>query len=254
METRRHMFSRVRGRTQAEFKRGAYPCLALLPSMLHPLTPDPSHCRQAGKMSIRRITKLYHLAEATNLPSILRHGLLSTERLLALAGVGDEERAEIVRRHRPDCVTLVNGVVIRDQKPMPPNMLAPALADGLQPSEWYALLNQFVFLWPSRERLERQKRAYRPRPQIVLVFDAQLLLSDVGDRALVSPINSGNARRRAARRGPKTLIPYPEWKANGWGPYDETAERRRPKSHAPAEILVYEHVPTTEAHLVAVLH
>jgi hypothetical protein len=205
-------------------------------------------------MSIRAITELYHLAEASNLPSILRHGLLSTERLLALAGVADEERAEIIRRHRPDCVTLVNGVVIRDQKPMPPKMLAPVLADGLQPSEWYARLNQFVFLWPSRERLERQERAYHPRPQVVLVFDAEFLLSDVGDRALASPINSGNARRSAARRGPKTLVPYPEWKANGWGLHDETVGRKRPKSHAPAEILVYEHVPTTDAHLRAVLH
>jgi hypothetical protein len=137
---------------------------------------------------------------------------------------------------------------------MPPKMLAPVLADGLQPSEWYARLNQFVFLWPSRERLERQERAYHPRPQVVLVFDAEFLLSDVGDRALASPINSGNARRRAARRGPKTLVPYPEWKANGWGLHDETVGRKRPKSHAPAEILVYEHVPTTDAHLRAVLH
>ncbi len=205
-------------------------------------------------MSIRPITELYHLAEASNLPSILLHGLLSTERLLALAGVADEERAEIIRRHRPDCVTLVNGVVIRDQKPMPPKLLASVLADGLQPSEWYARLNQFVFLWPSRERLERQKRAYYPRPQVVLVFDAEFVLSDVGDRALVSPINSGNARRRAARRGPGTLVPYPEWKAHGWGRRDETVGRKRPPSHAPAEILVYQHVPTTAAHLRAVLH
>src|SRR5260370_39022670 len=101
------------------------------------------------------------------------------------------------------------------------HVLTRVLADGLQASEWYALLNQFVFLWPSRERLERQKRAYHARPQVVLVFDAEFLLSDVGDRALVSPIKSGNARRRAARRGLKTLVPYTEWKANGWGLYDD---------------------------------
>jgi hypothetical protein len=34
----------------------------------------------------RRIDRLYHLAEAENLASILKHGLMSTERLVRLAG------------------------------------------------------------------------------------------------------------------------------------------------------------------------
>jgi hypothetical protein len=35
----------------------------------------------------RGVGKLYHLAEASNLASILQHGLMSTERLLDLACV-----------------------------------------------------------------------------------------------------------------------------------------------------------------------
>src|SRR5260370_6513204 len=65
---------------------------------------------KAEKMSIRPITELYHFAEASNLPSILLHRLLRMERLLALAGVADEDRAEIIRRHRPDCATPLNDV------------------------------------------------------------------------------------------------------------------------------------------------
>ena len=60
--------------------------------------------------------------------------------------------------------------MIRDQRPMPPAALAPALDDGLLPSDWYALLNGFVFLWPDRERMNRQRRAYASRPQLVLTL------------------------------------------------------------------------------------
>jgi hypothetical protein len=41
--------------------------------------------------------------------------------------------------------------------PMPPAALARILPDGYAPSEWYRLLNSFVFLWPDRERLERHR-------------------------------------------------------------------------------------------------
>jgi hypothetical protein len=75
-----------------------------------------------------------------------------------------------------------------------------ALDDGLEPSDWYALLNSFVFLWPDPERLKRQRRACGDRPQVVLTFDADALLDRFADEAFVSPINSGNARRKAARR------------------------------------------------------
>ena len=50
----------------------------------------------------RGIGKLYHLAEASNLASILQHGLMSTERLLDLACVAKPERDVLLRVHRPD--------------------------------------------------------------------------------------------------------------------------------------------------------
>jgi hypothetical protein len=81
----------------------------------------------------RSLKNLYHLAEADNLASILQHGLMSTERLLGLACIGEQERAAMLRSHRGDSVRLSNGVLIRDQRPMPPAALAPALDDGLEP-------------------------------------------------------------------------------------------------------------------------
>jgi hypothetical protein len=59
----------------------------------------------------RGIGKLYHLAEASNLASILQHGLMSTERLLDLACVAKPERDVLLRVHRPDNIRLSGSVV-----------------------------------------------------------------------------------------------------------------------------------------------
>jgi hypothetical protein len=98
----------------------------------------------------RSVGKLYHLAEVSNLASILQHGLMSTERLLDLACVAKPERDALLRVHRPDNIRLSDSMVIRDQRPMPPAALVRALDGGLKPSDWYALLNSFVFPGPTR--------------------------------------------------------------------------------------------------------
>jgi len=176
----------------------------------------------------------YHLAEPANWPLIRRHGLLSTERLLDLAKVPQKKRAAILFQHRPESVVLANGVIIRDQKPMPPLLLARALPTDVSPSEWYRFLNRFVFLWSNRERVERHLGACG-RPQILLAFDAPHLLDKLGDRIYLSPINSGNARRRPALRSTHTFVPYREWVKSGWRAIDGESRRR---TGAPAEILV----------------
>jgi uncharacterized protein DUF7002 len=188
----------------------------------------------------------YHLAEPGNWPSIRRHGLLSTERLLDLAKIPDKEREAILFQHRPESIVLAKGVVIRDQKPMPPLLLARALPKGVSPSEWYRFLNRFVFLWANRERVERHLGACG-RPQILLAFDAAQLLEQLGDRIYLSPINSGNARRRPAPRSPDIFAPYREWLKSGWRAINGETRRR---SCPPAEILVDGNL-TLEPFLVA---
>jgi hypothetical protein len=178
---------------------------------------------------MRKLDRLYHLADADNVPSILEHGLHSTERLLGLTGMAETERAAFLRCQRRDSLRLAEGVTIRDQRPMPPSALAPALDDGLEPGDWYALLNSYVFLWPDRERMDRQRRACGDRAQAILTFDAVALFDHFGAQAFLSPINSGNARRKPARRGRATLVPYATWLQDGW------PTRRR--SYSPAEVL-----------------
>jgi hypothetical protein len=190
----------------------------------------------------RRIERLYHLAEADNLASILEHGLMSTERLVRLAGISGQASSALLRAHRPDNVRLSVGIVVRDQRPMPPVALAGALEDGLKPADWYALLNGFVFLWPDRERMERQRRACGSRPQVVLTFDGAALLKRFQADAFVSPINSGNARRKAARRGRDTFVPYAAWLRQGW----PSGRSGRP----PAECLFGCTIPTHAPYVV----
>jgi len=190
------------------------------------------------------IDRLYHLAEKANVPSIMKHGLQSTERLLQLTGMEPNERDEFLRRHRNENVRLADGVLVRDQRPMPPSALTKALDDGLAPHDWYALLNSFVFLWPDRERMARHRKACAGRPQTVLTFDGAALFESFGQFAFVSPINSGNARRLPARRGRGTFIPYATWRDKGWP--------HRARSFPPAELAFCCVIPAAEPYLVSV--
>jgi hypothetical protein len=191
---------------------------------------------------MRQLERLYHLAEADNLTSILEHGLMSTTRLLDLFRVAEPERQMLLRSHRPESVRLSESVLIRDQRPMPPAALALALQGGLEPADWYALLNSHVFLWPDRDRMERQLKACGERPQALLTYDGAALLDRFGSEAFVSPINSGNARRKPARRGLDTLVPYHVWLQKGWS----VGQRRRP----PAEVLFRCPLPVRAPYLI----
>ncbi|MGH6929557.1 MAG: DUF7002 family protein, partial [Dongiaceae bacterium] len=161
---------------------------------------------------------------------------------LDLAGVRGGERTRIERHQRQQSMSLPNGAMVRDQSPMPPAALARCLR-GLAPSQWYALLNSKVFFWIDPERLNRQRRACGG-PQVVLVIDAAALLTRYNERAAVTPINTGNARRQPALRGLCTFVPYAAWSRSGWE--SETSAlgtRPRAKSHAPAELAIEYAVP-----------
>jgi hypothetical protein len=191
-----------------------------------------------------RLKRLYHLAEADNLDSILKHGLMSTRRLIGMLNLSEPEQKIFLRSHRPESVRLAGGVLIRDQRPMPPSVLSRALDDDLEPADWYELLNGFVFFWPDPKRLERQRRACGNRPQIILTFDSTALFGHFGTEAFVSPINSGNARRKAARRGHTTFVSYGTWSQTGW----PTGHRTRP----PAEVLFACVIPTIAPFLIGI--
>src|SRR5260370_5204025 len=190
-------------------------------------------------MPVWKHSRIYHMTDASNWTSIQQHGLLSTSRLLNLAGVDGDERYELERRQRLRARRLPNGALIRDQLPMSPMALSVCMASGLVAEDWYLELNSRVFFWLDPRRLNRHRKACDSSPQIVLTVDAHRLLSSHLRQTALTPFNTGNARRRPARRGRETFVPFDKWQQSGWS--WETVARRtppRPSSHPPVELAI----------------
>jgi hypothetical protein len=206
----------------------------------------------ARAVGTERLTRVYHMAEAANWEAIRRDGLHSASTLLDIAGVVGAERARLERNQRLAHTELPSGAQIRDQRPMPPNALARCLV-SMSPAEWYALINSHVFFWIDPERLNRQRAASEPRPQVVLTIDAEKLVAAYEQQIALTPINTGNARRAPAKRGAATFVPYATWVTSGWA--SEAAALGTPmrkRSHQPVELTVAGSVPDVRQFVVAV--
>ncbi len=191
---------------------------------------------------------VYHLAEEQNWPTIRSEGLLCARDLLRQADLTAAQRRTALR-HRGGNVVLPGGRMLRDQKPMPAERLRGCLDDGYAPGDWYALLNGKVFFWCDVDRLNRHRAACAPRAQVVMVMDAQALLSVYLERASVAPINTGYALRVPARRGPWTFVPVAQWRREGWASQAARGVTRA-HSHPPAELTIDGSVPDAARFLV----
>lgn len=155
---------------------------------------------------------LYHLTSQVNLPSIIRsRELLSATALLERAD--DPSALAHLRRRRPEHVTIeIEGreVKIRDQRPISEKALEKCLEGGLQPADYYELLNNRVFLWPTLERLGRHYDRYESEEPVVLRLSTREILA-LNPNAEFSRLNSGATRANshlggiAPRRGLKTF-------------------------------------------------
>lgn len=187
--------------------------------------------------------RIYHLVEASNWPLIQRDGLVSASQLLHASGLTGADRDRLERAQRLVHTELPSKAQIRDQLPMSPAALERCLC-GMNPADWYALINSRVFFWLDPDRLNRQKAACEPRPQVVLVVDTAALIAAHEERIAVTPINTGNARRKAARRGTATFVPLAEWGQTGWASEAQALGiPLRKRSHQPVELTVFEAVP-----------
>lgn len=197
----------------------------------------------------RDLLTVYHLVDTRNYASIRKYGLLSAQRLQERTDIATPEMIAHWRQHRAKSVMLPDGTVLRDQRPMPPNALRRCLDPGLEPEDWYELLNGKVFFWTDHDRLNRQRRACGGTEQIALTIDAAALLHHYGNVAGVSPINSGNAMRAAARRGRSTFVPYRLWQAEGWRSERQDGSPPRLPNHPPAELVIPGAVPDVLAYV-----
>lgn len=187
--------------------------------------------------------RIYHLAESSNWPSIQRDGLLCAHELIRRAVPGGADRARLAQAQRPAHAVLPHGVHIRDQKPMPPKALESCLHE-MTPEQWYATINARVFFWLDPDRLNRQRKAAEPRPQVAIAVDTAALLAAHKSRIALTPINTGNARRKPARRGAATFVAYREWLESGWAS-EAKALGTTPRSrwYRPVELTVLDAVP-----------
>ena len=204
-------------------------------------------------VSVERIVEvypcLYHMAHIDSWPSIKEHGLLSTSALLDLLDVDSELRIQLIRKHRPDSVTLdhdtYGSVVIRDQKPMSDAGLLKSLQDGITPTQWYERLNQNVFFWPTQDRLHRmlRARAYKNDRHLVIVVDTASLLARHFDNVLLSRMNSGCTVPVPHERGENTFLPPAQF------PFEE---RKKSRGEGFAELVIRYAVPDLREHVIEV--
>jgi len=192
--------------------------------------------------------RLYHMAEDGSWPSISRHGLLSTERLVDLFEVPEPNRTILLTQHRPDSVPLTHPrhgrAVVRDQKPLQITKLQRLLTD-MTVTEWIRLLNGHVFFWLHPDRLATllNARAYRKRPHVVLTVDTRSLVSVHAERIRLSPINSGATAYLNGRRGSATFHPI--------AAYQHPRSRLRPPTYV-VELAVPQHIPDIVNHTLRV--
>jgi hypothetical protein len=200
---------------------------------------------------IRHFPTLYHMAESGTWESVRARGLLSTSALLDLFEIRGEERRKIESERRPHSVTISHPqhgtAVIRDQKPMSESALLKCLKNGVSPSEWCQTLNNRVFFWLSKERLDRllSARAYRDKQHCVLTVDSASLLAVHANSVTLSPINSGSTIFKPQPRGSSTFLriadyPFEEWLA------------KRPIADAVVELVVDYAVKDIEKFVVKV--
>lgn len=172
---------------------------------------------------MRDCPTLYHMAERGSWPSIRNNGLLSTSAILDELGIIGAERRRLECQRRPENVTLQGGalghVVLRDQKPMDDSGLKRCLQDGLTPSHWYRLINERVFFWLTKDRLQRllNGQAYCDLAHDVIEVDTRNLVAAHRKEISLSPMNSGCTKPFAHPRGLSTFTtienyPYAHWR------------------------------------------
>lgn len=156
------------------------------------------------------------MSECDSWPTIQKHGLLSVTALLDLFEYSGPKRNSIESEWRPSKVAIkhpVHGtVVIRDQKPMPPDALQECLKPGLEPSDWYKLLNGKSFFWAGTARLERMltAKAYMNERHWVIKVDANDLLDRYLEKIELTPFNTGFAFD-GRTRGVETFKRLADW-------------------------------------------
>jgi hypothetical protein len=190
---------------------------------------------------VARHPRVFHTMSAAAWPSVQRHGLLSTRRLIDLFGLDAAERDRLLSAPRKRSTVLrapgLPPAVIRDQKPM--KFITEKIDPDSSLTEYLAAINSRVFFWASAERLDRLRQAkeYRTEDQIVLRVDTRALVERHGPRIELCRLNSGAVtQKNHPLRGHRSWLPIADY------PYDEYRHRYG-RDGALVEVTVLNAVP-----------
>lgn len=147
---------------------------------------------------------LTHFTPAQNMDGIRALGLMPPATLARLGGV---DPARLVLRHRPvEFTALGHPVRLNHQRPLLMGRGKDALfLEDHTLESWSAQLDTRVFLW----RGQQGDAFARSLPDGTkrLDLDAGTLFDALEAHIFMSPINSGNAARRPAKRGDWLYVP-----------------------------------------------
>jgi hypothetical protein len=201
---------------------------------------------------LKNYPRLYHMAEDASWDSVVKHGLLSTTKLLDLYGFKGEDRRKLESERRPESESIsrkgLPSAIVRDQKPMTRSALKKCLTEGTTPEEWFETLNARVFFWLSKDRLQGllDARAYRGKPQTVITLDTASLVGAHRDIITLSPINSGATIYNPVPRGRSTFMSIADF------PFEERRKvMKKPIKDAVVELTVMGGVPDIDKHALA---
>ncbi|MEM6325004.1 MAG: hypothetical protein AAF748_15050 [Pseudomonadota bacterium] len=157
---------------------------------------------------------LIHRTRAENRAAIAALGLMPAAQLAQRAGMAPE--ALVLRPERMRLQIGAHRALLTHQRPL----LAGRgdFLDAHTPKSWALQLDRRLFFWPTRRGAAFG--ASLDGAVVTLPLDARRFFAAFAPDIDLSPINSGNATRRPARRGDWLYVPV----SAGW---DAFAENRR---------------------------
>ncbi|MEM6941058.1 MAG: hypothetical protein AAF943_07095 [Pseudomonadota bacterium] len=145
---------------------------------------------------------LFHITATGNAEGIARHGLRPAA--VSARAVGVNPAAIALRADRRVITGSSGQTVLNHQRPLRMGARAHFL-DGHTLVSWARQLDERVFFWPAGRG--KNFAASMPKDVVTYRLDAGRFYAVLCDQIDLSPINSGNAARRPARRGDWLYVP-----------------------------------------------
>jgi hypothetical protein len=170
---------------------------------------------------IKKKEFLYHLTDKDNLNKIkLRKELLSTEAIVNQSSLGEKEKDEFLTQRRKTHIVVEVGedkYKIRDQRPISILNLIKCLTTGFSVKDFFRMLNDRVFFWPTVDRLKSHYNRYSSENPIIIKVSTGDLLK-INSNAQFCRLNSGATRSNSylngapPQRGVGTFLPAKDFK------------------------------------------